>query len=69
MLNIFCSNLEQKCRELIDCDYILLLDADMKLEIGKTFNKNCLNGMDYFHILQGNDNFRYKKQLPIFSDN
>jgi len=50
----------QKCRELIDCDYILLLDADMKLEIGKTFNKNCLNGMDYFHILQGNDNFRYK---------
>jgi len=50
----------QKCRETVDCDYILFLDADMQLKIGKGFDKNILNGVDYCHILQGNDNFTYQ---------
>lgn len=39
-------------------DYVLLLDADMILQI-KNFNKNILNDYDFFHILQGNDAFYY----------
>ena len=50
----------QKCRETTDCDYILFLDADMQLKIGKDFDKNFLNELDYCHILQGNDNFTYQ---------
>ena len=50
----------QKCRETTDCDYILFLDADMQLKIGKDFDKNFLNEIDYCHILQGNDNFTYQ---------
>lgn len=50
----------QKCRETTDCDYILFLDADMQLKIGKDFDKNFLNEIDYCYILQGNDNFTYQ---------
>ena len=42
-------------------DYALLLDADMVLKIGtgkNAFNKNYLN-LDYYSVLQGNDNFQY----------
>jgi tetratricopeptide (TPR) repeat protein len=39
-------------------DYLLLLDADMILEV-KNFNKNDLIKCDNYHILQGNDNFYY----------
>jgi len=39
-------------------DYILLLDADMILEV-KNFNKSLLNEGDYFTILQGNEEFCY----------
>jgi len=59
----------QNCRLWVDCDYILFLDADMKLEIGEDFNKNSLEEGDYHHILQGNENFIYQnvriiKNLP-----
>ena len=40
-------------------DYILLLDADMVLEI-KNFDKDELTGIDTFFILQGNDRFYYQ---------
>lgn len=40
-------------------DYILLMDADMLLEISN-FRKTDLLSGDSFHILQGNDNFYYQ---------
>ena len=40
-------------------DYILLLDADMILDI-RNFNKNMLSASDSFSILQGSDNFYYQ---------
>ena len=40
-------------------DYILLMDADMKLVIGN-FDKTKLGNYDCYHILQGNDDFYYK---------
>jgi tetratricopeptide (TPR) repeat protein len=39
-------------------DYLLLLDADMILEVNN-FNKNDLKDCDNYHIFQGNDNFYY----------
>ena len=45
-------------------DYVLLLDADMVLEI-KTFNKNTLASADSFQILQGNDSFYYQNMRII----
>ena len=39
-------------------DYVLLLDADMMLDVRK-FNKSMLKNYDSFSILQGNDNFYY----------
>jgi len=40
-------------------DYVLLLDADMILEI-KNFNKNSLQESDSFYILQGNEALYYQ---------
>jgi len=40
-------------------DYILLMDADMTLEISE-FKKQDLNAADSFHILQGNDSYHYQ---------
>ena len=40
-------------------DFVLLMDADMVLEIND-FNKNILSNIDHFSILQGNDNFFYQ---------
>lgn len=40
-------------------DYVLLLDADMILEV-KNFNKKVLNIASSFNILQGNDSFFYQ---------
>jgi len=40
-------------------DYILLMDADMILEV-KDFDKNYLYSADSFFILQGNDSFYYQ---------
>ena len=45
-------------------DFILLLDADMILEVN-TFNKNILNSADNFSILQGNDSFFYQNMRII----
>lgn len=45
-------------------DYILLLDADMILEV-KNFNKEFLNTADSFHILQGNDSFYYQNMRIV----
>tara|TARA_X000001036_G_scaffold150423_1_gene142844 strand:+ start:12437 stop:14506 length:2070 start_codon:yes stop_codon:yes gene_type:complete len=50
----------QKCQKMVECDYILLLDADMVLEMGYTFNKDDLLKGDYFYISQGSDDFVYR---------
>ena len=39
-------------------EYVLLMDADMKLDV-KNFDKKMLNNYDSFNILQGNNNFYY----------
>ena len=39
-------------------DYVLLLDADMILDI-KNFKKEEMTNFDVFHILQGNESFYY----------
>jgi tetratricopeptide (TPR) repeat protein len=45
-------------------DYVLLLDADMIIEI-KKFNKELLNSADSFYILQGNDSFYYQNMRIV----
>ena len=45
-------------------DYVLLLDADMLLEI-KDFKKEMLYASDCFHILQGNESFYYQNMRII----
>jgi tetratricopeptide (TPR) repeat protein len=45
-------------------DYVLLIDADMKLVIGD-FNKSKLGEYDCYHILQGNDDFYYKNMRIV----
>lgn len=64
----FCHNRNfalQSCLGL--SDYILLLDADMILEV-KNFDKNILNFSEGFNILQGNDSFYYQN-LRIIKNN
>jgi len=61
----FCHNRNfalQSCSGM--SDFILLLDADMTLEI-KNFNKKMLVNVDSFHILQGNDSFYYQNMRII----
>ena len=56
----FCYNRNFALNECLNMsDYILLLDADMILEI-KNFDKDILNSADTFTILQGNENFYYQ---------
>jgi len=45
-------------------DYLLLLDADMILQVN-LFNKSTLLKADSFHILQGNDAFFYQNMRII----
>jgi tetratricopeptide (TPR) repeat protein len=45
-------------------DYVLLLDADMSLEINN-FNKQILSNADSFNILQGNDSFYYQNMRIV----
>ena len=45
-------------------DYVLLLDADMVLQI-TNFAKNMLHNADSFHILQGNDSFYYQNMRIV----
>ena len=47
-------------------DYLLLMDADMILDI-RNFDKNKLEG-NSFYILQGNENFYYKN-IRIIENN
>ena len=53
---------------LVSCvglsDYVLLLDADMILEI-RNFNKSMLSTSDSFNILQGSDNFYYQNMRIV----
>lgn len=52
-----------KCRLIYEnFDFILLLDADMVVSYSKTFlkNKEDLKNYDYYYILQGNKNFKYR---------
>lgn len=48
-------------------DYVLLLDADMVLDI-KNFDKSTLNSTESFAIIQGNDSFYYQN-LRIIKNN
>jgi tetratricopeptide (TPR) repeat protein len=41
-------------------DFVLLLDADMVLDIKSSFKKEKLNNYDSFYILQGNENMYYQ---------
>jgi tetratricopeptide (TPR) repeat protein len=45
-------------------DYVILLDADMVLEI-KNFDKNILSKADSFNILQGIDSFYYQNMRIV----
>jgi tetratricopeptide (TPR) repeat protein len=55
----------QACKGL--SDYILLLDADMILDI-KQFDKSILKQYDCFYLLQGSDSFYYRN-LRIVKNN
>ena len=61
-----------KCTEInSESDYILLLDADMVLQISNTFDKNNLLSLDFeeYNILQGNDAFHYYNTRIIKNNN
>lgn len=61
----FCHNRNFALKEAVGMsDFLLLMDADMILEI-KDFDKNFLLTGDSFHILQGNDNFYYQNMRII----
>jgi tetratricopeptide (TPR) repeat protein len=61
----FCHNRNFALKSCIGMsDYVLLLDADMILEI-KNFNKSILSSADSFHILQGNDSFFYQNMRIV----
>ena len=64
----FCHNRNFALKSCIGMsDYLLLLDADMILEV-KKFNKNLLQIASSFSILQGNDSFYYQN-LRIIKNN
>jgi len=46
-------------------DYVLLLDADMILKHGETFDKKILLNADTFTILQGSDSFYYQNTRVV----
>jgi len=61
----FCYNRNfalQSCLNM--SDYVLLLDADMILQI-HNFDKNILNKYDSFYILQGSDSFYYQNMRIV----
>ena len=61
----FCHNRNfalQSCKDM--SDYVLLLDADMVIEI-KKFDKKLLKTADSFHILQGNESFYYQNMRIV----
>ena len=61
----FCHNRNVALNSCIGLsDFVLLLDADMIIEINN-FNKQILNNADSFHILQGNDSFYYQNMRIV----
>ena len=61
----FCYNRTFALKSCIDMsDYILLLDADMILEV-KNFKKQILNLADNFRLLQGNEDFYYQNMRIV----
>ena len=46
-------------------DYVLLMDADMKLKIGAGFQKSLLGDCDSYHLLQGNESFFYENMRIV----
>jgi tetratricopeptide (TPR) repeat protein len=64
----FCHNRNFALQSCIGLsDYVLLVDADMILEINN-FDKRLLNTAQSFYILQGNDSFYYQN-LRIIKNN
>jgi tetratricopeptide (TPR) repeat protein len=64
----FCHNRNYALQACIGLsDYVLLLDADMVLEVNN-FDKSILGKADSFSILQGNDSFYYQN-LRIVKNN
>jgi tetratricopeptide (TPR) repeat protein len=64
----FCHNRNFALQSCIGMsDYVLLLDADMMLEI-KNFDKKLLNNGSSFNILQGSESFYYQN-LRIIKNN
>ena len=64
----FCHNRNFSLQSCIGLsDYVLLLDADMILEV-KNFDKSILNTSQSFNILQGNESFYYQN-LRIIKNN
>ena len=57
----------QKCAG--KSDYVLLLDADMQLVIGPTFNKSMIKAYDFLYICQGNIYNSYHCNLRIIKNN
>lgn len=65
----FCHNRNFAMRSCMGMsDYILLLDADMILEVRPNFNKNKLRDYDSCFILQGNEGFYYQN-LRVVKNN
>ena len=61
----FCHNRNFALQSCLDMsDYILLLDADMILEI-KNFKKELLSDAHCFYILQGNESFYYQNMRIV----
>jgi len=64
----FCHNRNYALQSCVGMsDYVLLLDADMILEV-KKFDKSFLNNAMSFNILQGNESFYYQN-LRIVKNN
>jgi len=64
----FCHNRNVVLQECYGMsDYILLLDADMVLEVNN-FNKEILNNYDFCNILQGHENFYYQNTRIVKND-
>jgi len=64
----FCHNRNFALKSCLNMsDYVLLMDADMILEV-KDFDKNILNTANSFYILQGDDSFFYQN-LRIVKNN
>lgn len=50
-------------------EFVLLLDADMEMNVGADFNKQkLLDGGDFFTILQGNPDFYYQNVRIVRND-